>query len=718
MNTLTLALENCFGINQLQHTFDFSNSNTQLVYASNGVMKTSFAETFTELSGGKMPIDRLFGKPTSCNVLVDETEINKDFIHVVKSFESLNTSQSQTRLLVDQERKAEYDGIIASISESKRKLIIELNHKSGVKKEMLEQTLLNDFNEKDVFKVLKEFINSDEQALDYEIRYEDIINKDVLDFLSKPKVQANIDKYFEKYTNLLEKSKAFKKGIFNPNQAENVSRSLQKENYFAAEHKIKLNGVDEEFVDLDSLNSFFIKEREEILGDQDLMAIEKEIKKVAVKNLQQILERYPIVSELKDIKSFKKRLWYRYFNEERLGIEFLISDFDKSEKRLAEIEEEARSQSPAWQDVIDKFKQRFFVPFDVRIENKAESILGREVPNISFVFTDKETGKECAKKQSELEGSVLSQGERRAMYLMNVLFEIQARRSDSHSTLFIFDDVADSFDYKNKYAIVEYLRELTFEPNFYQIILTHNYDFYRTIFSRVLSGHARFHCSFSAVRTNSTIALVDFGGRKYDNPFEQWKNNLQELPNFISSIPFVRNIIEYSEGQGHADFVKLTSLLHMKSDTPTLKVSDIKSVFDRHVTANGLDKLDQNAQVLGLIKTLSKTYSEEDIPTEINLEHKIVLSIGVRLLAEDYMWSKVSDKRPINSSQTGKLLRRYKHDFPNDHEVQISTLEKVNLITAENIHLNSFMFEPLIDLSINHLQELYKEVETNCPVES
>jgi hypothetical protein len=106
MNTLNLDLEHCFGIKKLEHSFVFSQSNTQLIYASNGVMKTSFAETFIELSKGKTPTDRLFGKPTRCEVLVDGTGISKDFIHVVKSFESsINTSQSQTRLLVDQERK-------------------------------------------------------------------------------------------------------------------------------------------------------------------------------------------------------------------------------------------------------------------------------------------------------------------------------------------------------------------------------------------------------------------------------------------------------------------------------------------------------------------------------------------------------------------------------------------------------------------------------------
>ena len=35
--------------------------------------------------------------------------------------------------------------------------------------------------------------------------------------------------------------------------------------------------------------------------------------------------------------------------------------------------------------------------------------------------------------------------------------------------------------------------------------------------------------------------------------------------------------------------------------------------------------------------------------------------------------------------------------------------EKVNMMTPEFIHINSFMYEPLIDLSIHHLVNLYNE---------
>ncbi|MDB1933006.1 hypothetical protein PMY12_15270 [Clostridium tertium] len=37
----------------------------------------------------------------------------------------------------------------------------------------------------------------------------------------------------------------------------------------------------------------------------------------------------------------------------------------------------------------------------------------------------------------------------------------------------------------------------------------------------------------------------------------------------------------------------------------------------------------------------------------------------------------------------------------------MALLEQVNIMTPENIHINSFMFEPILDLSDNHLKKLY-----------
>ena len=39
-------------------------------------------------------------------------------------------------------------------------------------------------------------------------------------------------------------------------------------------------------------------------------------------------------------------------------------------------------------------------------------------------------------------------------------------------------------------------------------------------------------------------------------------------------------------------------------------------------------------------------------------------------------------------------------------------MDRVNLMTPENIHLNSFMYEPILDMSGEHLCRLYLELDT------
>jgi hypothetical protein len=76
------------------------------------------------------------------------------------------------------------------------------------------------------------------------------------------------------------------------------------------------------------------------------------------------------------------------------------------------------------------------------------------------------------------------------------------------------------------------------------------------------------------------------------------------------------------------------------------------------------------------------------------------------------MWSKVSDKTVIAGSQTGKLFQRYKDEFKQDqtHQEVIKILESVNIMTPESIHLNSFMYEPILDMGIDELKSLHDKV--------
>lgn len=71
-----------------------------------------------------------------------------------------------------------------------------------------------------------------------------------------------------------------------------------------------------------------------------------------------------------------------------------------------------------------------------------------------FNFIDGEDQRKYSAAQRNDLLNVLSTGEARALYILNIMFEVHIRWKVRKKTLFIFDDIADSFDYKNKFAII------------------------------------------------------------------------------------------------------------------------------------------------------------------------------------------------------------------------------------------------------------------------
>ena len=91
--------------------------------------------------------------------------------------------------------------------------------------------------------------------------------------------------------------------------------------------------------------------------------------------------------------------------------------------------------------------------------------------------------------------------------------------------------------------------------------------------------------------------------------------------------------------------------------------------------------------------------------------NRINSTTGIRLKAKKYVISKINDPVEIASigkNKTSKLFKKFKKISEEDDKNKI--LENVILITPENIHLNSFMYEPILDMSDIHLKNLYEKI--------
>ena len=99
------------------------------------------------------------------------------------------------------------------------------------------------------------------------------------------------------------------------------------------------------------------------------------------------------------------------------------------------------------------------------------------------------------------------------------------------------------------------------------------------------------------------------------------------------------------------------------------------------------------------------------VASGVKFEYKVVLSIAIRLAAERFMFAKINNPGlAFDGNQTKALVEHFEGLFPGETEA-IKTLQAVLLMTPENIHLNAFMYEPIVDLSDDHLTKLYNEVK-------
>ena len=160
------------------------------------------------------------------------------------------------------------------------------------------------------------------------------------------------------------------------------------------------------------------------------------------------------------------------------------------------------------------------------------------------------------------------------------------------------------------------------------------------------------------------------------------------------------------------EFIKLTSLLHIKADTDTITLDELCRIYKKILADKQQLSLKPQAKlVIDLINEEAAVVFDAQ-EESVELEGKIVLSIAIRLLAERHMIKVVNNAvfvEAITENQTIKLLQEYKRLGLGRVE-DVLVLEQVNLMTPENIHLNSFMYEPILDLGIAHLKSLYSAV--------
>lgn len=718
--------KNCYGIKELNQEFQFSSGKQiHLIYAPNGSMKTSFAKTMRYLSGQskEKPCDKLHDKDKSSFILkADGLDIPKENIFVVNGDDDIDSSKSFINFLASSELKRRYDYIYQQLSEKKDFLISKL--KSVSLSSDCEKEIFGTFkqNETDTIFSILERLNSEVKLglPKFEFRYNDVFDtkENVKKFIEANKEYLN--EYIKNYNRLLGGSKLFRSvgdHTFGTYHVAQLQQYVSDGSFFGVKHKIVLQD-NTQLSSEKELQNLVDEEQKKLLQDEELKKSFDKITKAIDKNVElrgfkSVLNNHPEwIPEIINYEAFRKKVWLGYLSDNEIKPLFdaYIQVYNENKEALQHVLEEASSQQEKWKQIIALYNARFHVPIKVSIANQKDIILKQEAARLQFSYIEDSNTETTVEK--EILEKILSRGEKRAFIILQFLFEMEARKTMEHDTILIMDDIADSFDYQNKYAIIEYIKDISADKSnkFYMLVLTHNYDFYRTLSSRLSLFQPNLWMAERLVNGKVIINQGQYKGNIYTNAFI---NHDDDDKIFISMIPFVRNLIEYTKGESDTDYITLTECLHRKANTQNITIEHLINIMTDFTQGKGIKRPKSVDKIYDLIMQTANKIITETNPNQVLIENKVCLSIAIRHLAENYMHDKIiaagksEEDLVVSGNQTGKWTGMFKKICPENNHYDI--IERVNMMTPELIHINSFMFEPLIDMSIYHLIQLYKD---------
>ncbi|MBQ9080802.1 MAG: AAA family ATPase [Clostridia bacterium] len=741
--------ENCYGLKTFtMPNINFARSNRALIYAPNGVMKSSLAKVFEDISKGTPTSDRIFtGDPTIYSVTHYTSQYNfnsatppvltpTDRIYVVNTFTNSFefTKETVSTLLADETTRNTYNVLIERFQNDIKQIVERLHDVSGLTKPQIKDIIAKDFDVAglfdwtDIFEKIHEHIAEvDEYDFFDEVPYSALFNDKVMSVYTKPAFISSIAQYVSELNNLLSDNPILSES-FNDHSAESLGKALKENNIFSAQHTIHLKDGVTIIHNIDEWNAKVKEQLDIVYSRPEVSTVFATLKKLLNANgetrkLKEIISNHrEIIPLLSDIPRFKVKAWLYYFTKLDRSFDEYYTLVSQYTEEIHGLYEQASAQSQRWSEVVEEFNRRFRVPFKVKIENKAGFLLKDEAPNLTFDYM-RGTGanQQVAPMKKDQLLDTLSTGERRALYLLYILFDLEKIRQRASSGggqfLIVADDIADSFDYKNKYAIIEYLNDLAQTPGIDLLVLTHNFDFYRTVKLRL--GVQRPNCYIAQRSEDGAITMNVF---RYQKDFfkqviiEKIKTGVIDTDEkkklLISSIPFYRNLCEYSGDDN--DYLKLTSFLHLKTtpiDTGTVMLSDLWNIINKFIPTSPTFSGGDEKYIDALIRIADLCVADNN--SEVILENKLVISIAIRQRTEKFLKDLAASNgltlTDSDSNQTrdwGNLVSQFLTGE------QKSVLDEVNLITPENIHLNSFMYEPIIDISDWSLKQLYNDVKS------
>lgn len=727
-------LENVFGIKRLEVEKPFEKLN--VIYAPNGTAKSSIADAIKNVSIGES-VEDVYGSGA-----VPTFEFNIDGVSYdetnVPSFEvikycgvdkfDLSKDNDYSNLVVSPSAKAMFSSSINSINDSLDKIdsiILSVFKKKGKGKGQKFSNVLSDalsviaggidnltlnfaMNFNTGLKELSEVLTEDEFYILASTKAKDIIQK--------PEVNVNLASY-----SAIVNKKATGKIIdssFDIDKLNAFAKHIVEDLYFDDSKKRLLNINDNNY-DKEKFVSLVDEENEAIYGTvqakEELEKCRDSLNKTAgsTKFANLLLSKPSLVKHTLNYITFVNELFVTFLGATNVKcIENEVINIKKEQASIARMKSSLPENDNVLHNIWERFRGRFkFNKYDLGIKNKFDALTGNDLPRL--VKYQIGTNIEINSPESLR----FSTGEIKSFNLINFIIEVERIILLGNPFTIILDDAVDSFDYKNKYGIIDYLIDIKDNPLVQIIVLTHNFDFYRSVILSFGKGSTKQY--FMYKYNTGLVKLYDVSGKPYYlsvADFNGWKNSGNNITKYLSFIPFLRNILQLQTCSRDPMVLDVDKYLHYEIGLSDSLDFTILGPIMNTVNFPIPTSININDRFLDVLDLAASTICTTNV-RETNLEDKIVLGLYVRVFLERFLSKTILNKSgsvPVitnNYARTSLLINQVKNsNYLSDEQLSIVT--EANVISPSYVHANSFMYEPLIDVDAQSLIDIANKIKT------
>lgn len=746
MKRIQVKIENGYGIVDFKHDFEYkdgtngSHCNFYGLYAQNGTMKSSFAKTLLNYSRGMEVSDEIYQIPGTCVV----SGIEPDNILSYPSYDGrVYLSENAAHLVANQEAKEVYaeasKDVIEAFNKLKSKLsevtktnyndsetTIEDYYRRFVAKEQVDSVTLPA-----VIKLLKAYLPEIKKGKSQfcDVSLSTFNSSNFKKFITNKKYSGFFGSLVKAYDEMRASPTYYREG-FDSSSAHTLIKALEKSKYFNAKHEVVLRDSEDKRTkninNKEEMESYLKTDFDRIVEADP--GIEKPLNQLIADfsvgtngEARRIIEdksRRDILLFMGDESRFYKNMWFGYLSGCIEEVDNLLKVNDESKSKIEEALKKAGDADTEWQDVKDVFNDRFSsLPYRIDIVNKKDTIVEDLVPPVfEFKFRNPRNPNMPYRErpdnlgQLSVLGRVLSNGERKALYLLNIIFDVKKKLKDGVDTLLVLDDIVESFDYRNKYAFFEYLQELASQNSYLYIIsLTHNFDFFRLVYEKLYPKNEKQFRLVVSDENNNLSAEEMFDPRVFGS---YKKDAAKDKSAWVTMIPFSRNIVEFQHDKSHDDYKELTRALHILDNEVT--VGHIQQYLQTIVKVTDTP-FDESLNIHKAIIMYAKEVAA-DASDGFSLKDNLVLAIGTRLCIERYIISKIAEEYYRNAVSkerdlTRKLLILYSNNCSDPNkQTYLKMFNKAAAIVDGTIHINSFMYEPLVDVGTWEMKKMFNEI--------